>query len=911
VLTAGTKLGPYEILSAIGAGGMGEVYRARDTKLNRDVALKILPEAFASDPDRLARFTREAQTLASLNHPNIAAIYGIEESQDVRALVMELVEGEDLSAPIARGAIPLADALPIARQICEALEAAHEHGITHRDLKPANIKITPDGVVKVLDFGLAKAMGPAEAGRHGSTGEDVRGVRLQPDLTRSPTITSPVMMTGVGVILGTAAYMSPEQAKGRPADKRSDMWAFGCVLYEMLTGRRPFDGEDITDLMVAVLSKEPNWNALPARVPGSIRALIRRCLEKDRKRRLDSAAAARLEIDDALSPTASTATETQLHAPRRSALVLSLGLGAALIAAVGAYMLGTNASRAAPAPTAVTRFVIQSPAGTQILSTHREIAVSADGRQVAFIARGAAEQHIYVRRLDELESRQVAGTEGARDLAFSPDGGWLVFNASKKIRKVSLSGGSPTVLADALHSHGLAWHPTDVIYFAPTATSAIWKVSASGGSAVAVTQLDKAHGERSHEWPLIAGDGRTLLFSVNASTNPDPEESEVSLLMLGTGARETVRTGGDAVGFTDARELLFVREHSLMSAPYDSTRHVLASGARELVARVRRNAGGTVGLSRSGTLAYVPSPDLKRRSLVWIAPDGTQTDATFGRRQFRAVSLGLDGRRVAVATDDRDGTVLYIGDTSGGALTPVATRKGLGLNAEMPWNPDGKTFAVRDVQAGGLLRFSALGGGVGEPLLADGARNMPNQWTPDGRGLIFSRMETATGRTSICLLSLDTSPAKWSVIVDGGQGLARNASLSPDGRWLAYESDKSGQLEIYVQAYPSPAGLVQVSREGGTKARWAKSSNHVYFITGTTFMVATVTTQPDLRSEAPRLIVNEPLLVQDSSTFRPYDVAPDGRVLAIKEDDSAHLDYIVVVQNWLSEARALISAPRK
>ena len=797
------------------------------------------------------------------------------------------------------------------RQIAEALEAAHEKGIIHRDLKPANIKVREDGTVKVLDFGLAKALGPAEAGHYVPGAAGAGSVRLQPDLANSPTLTSPAMMTGAGVILGTAAYMSPEQARGKSVDAHTDLWAFGCVLYEMLTGRRAFPGESVTDTLSAVISKDPAWEALPQTTPAAVRRLLRRCLMKDRRQRLASASDARLEIEDALSPTASTATETQLHAPRRSALVLSLGLGAALIAAVGAYMLGTNASRAASAPPAVTRLVIQPPAGTQIISGHREIAVSGDGRQVAFSARGAVDQHIYVRRLDELESHQVAGTEGARDLAFSPDGRWLVFHAGNRIRKVSLSGGSPTVLADAVHSHGLAWHPIeDAIYFAPSNNSAIWKVPASGGSPVAVTQLDTAHGERSHEWPLIAGDGHTLLFSVNAGS-ADIDEEEVSLLELGTGARQNVRTGGDAAGFTDARELLFVREHSLMSASYDATRHVLASEARELVARVRRGGGGsTVGLSGSGTLAYVPSPDLKRRSLVWIAPDGTQTDANFGRRQFTAANLSLDGRRVAVAAVDHDGTTLYVGDTSGGALTPVATRRG--PTPDMPWNPDGKTFAVRDIRTGGLLRFSVLGGGPGEPLLADGVRTLPDQWTPDGRGLIFTRSPTATGRTCICLLSLDTSPAKWSVIVDGGQSIVRGASLSPDGHWLAYESNESGRAEIYVQAYPSPAGRLQVSREGGTKARWAKSSNRLYFISGgTTFMVSTVTTDPDLRSEAPRPIVNEPLLVQDGAVERAYDVAPDGRILTLKEDDSVRFDYIVVVQNWLSEARALVSTPRK
>jgi eukaryotic-like serine/threonine-protein kinase len=891
-LTSGTRLGVYEVTAPIGEGGMGQVYRARDIKLNRDVALKILPDAFARDPDRLARFTREAQTLASLNHPNIGAIFGIEESQDVRALVMELVEGEDLSQRIARGAIPLDEMLPIARQIADALEAAHEQGIIHRDLKPANIKLRPDGTVKVLDFGLAKAMEPASV--------------MSVNAMTAPTLS--MHATQSGIILGTAAYMSPEQAAGKPVDKRSDLWAFGVVVLEMLTGRPAFPGETVSHVLAAVLRAEPDWSALPAHTPAPIRRLLRRCLEKDRKRRLDSAAAARLEIEDALSPTAATATETELHAPRRRALVLSLGLCAGLIAAVGVYMLGTSASRAASAPPAVTRLVIQSPAGTQIISGHREVAVSADGRQVAFIARGAADQHIYVRRLDELESHQVAGTEGAGDLAFSPDGRGLVFHAGNKIRKVSLSGGSPTVLADAVHSHGLAWHPTeDAIYFAPTQSNAIWKVPASGGSPVAVTQLDKAHGERSHEWPVFSIDGRTLVFSVNGNS-AGLDEEEVTLFELGTGARETVRTGGDAVGFTDARELPFVREHSLMSAPHHATRHVLLAEAREMVAGVRRRAGSTVGLSGSGTLAYVPSPDLKRRSLVWIAPDGTQTDANFGRRHFVAANLSVDGRRVAVAADDPDGTVLYVGNTSGGALTPVATRQG--RTREMPWSPDGKSFAGGDLRSGRLSRFSVLGAGAGEPLLADGAENQPEQWTPDGRGLIFTRRETETGRITTGLLSLDTSPAKWSVIVDAGQGVARNASLSPDGRWLAYESDESGQLEIYVQAYPSPAGRLQVSREGGAKARWAKSSNRLYFITGTTFMVSLVTTDPDLRSDVPRRVVNEPLLVEDYPV-RQYDVAPDGRILAIKEDDSVRFDYIVVVQNWLSEARALLSAPRK
>jgi len=424
----GARLGPYEIVSLLGAGGMGEVYRARDTKLNRDVALKVIPDTFALDPDRVSRFKREAQVLASLNHSNIAAIYGIEESGDVRALVMELVEGETLEEKLRKSEVsslksevlglPLDEALPMARQIAEALEAAHEKGIIHRDLKPANIKVTPDGVVKVLDFGLAKMLGDGSPRQGDGSPRDVYG---DPSPVSSPTITTPAM-TAAGVILGTAAYMSPEQARGKSVDAHTDLWAFGCVLYEMLTGRRAFPGESVTDTLSAVVSRDPAWEALPQTTPAAVHRLLRRCLMKDRKQRLASASDARLDIEDALSPTASIATQTHPQTRRRSALVFSLGLGAGLIAAVGAYMLGTNASRAASPPPAVTRLVIQPPAGTQIISGHREIAVSADGRQVAFIARGAAHQHIYVRRLDELESHQVAGTEDASDLAFSPDG---------------------------------------------------------------------------------------------------------------------------------------------------------------------------------------------------------------------------------------------------------------------------------------------------------------------------------------------------------------------------------------------------------------------------------------------------------------------------------------------------------
>lgn len=883
----GTRVGVYEITALLGEGGMGQVYRATDTRLKRQVAVKILPATLAADADRLARFQREAEILAALNHPNIAGIHGLEESSGVVALIMELVEGEDLSVRIMRGAIRLDEALPIAGRIAEALEAAHEQGIIHRDLKPANIKVRVDGAVKVLDFGVAKALEPAGGGRGKSA--------------HAATSTSPAL-TQTGAILGTAAYMSPEQARGQPVDVRTDLWAFGCVLFEMLTGSRAFRGASVADTLAAVVTAEPRWEDLPQATPPALLKLLRRCLAKDRSRRMASASDARLEIEDALNPNASAELPPHPGPGPRRAWTFAIGLGiGVLAAAAGAYLLWGSAPPTAP-PT-VTRLVIQPPPGTQLISGHREVAVSADGRQVAFIARGAAEQHIYVRRLDELESKQVSGTDGARDLAFSPDGQWIAFHAREKISKVRLSGGVPTELAASTHAHGLAWHPAeDAIYFALNGTSGIWKVPAGGGTAVAVTTLDKARGEQSHDFPLFSPDGRTLLFSVNAMS-AEFDKEEVSLLTLQTGQRENLRTGGDAVGFTDNGDVLFVRARSLMSAPYNATRHVLASEAVEMVSGVRRDSSATASVSRSGTLAYVPSPDINRRSLVWISSDGTAADANFGRRHFVSAAISPNGRRVAV-TAGFPMRALYVADAAGGTLTPVNAQG----SQDMTWSPDGHWIA--GTINGELSRILAIGG-QWESLLTDSARNRAQQWIAEG--LLFSRREDFTSRSSLRVLAPGSSPPKVSMLMDSVDGtLGTIASLSSDGHWLAYESRAGGAVEVYVQAYPltTDTAPLKISTAGGAKPRWAKN-NQLIFLTNTTFMVATVSTRPELHADTPRPIVDEPLLVQGSDSIRPYEVAPDGRILAVKEDDSVRSDHIVVVQNWLSELRAPVAGSRK
>jgi Tol biopolymer transport system component len=848
------------------------------------VAIKILPESLASDPDRAMRFEREAKTLATLNHPYIAQIHGIVDSGSTRALVMELVEGEDLAQRLTRGPIPVDEALPIARQIAEAIEAAHDAGIVHRDLKPANIKVRPDGTVKVLDFGLAKPGAPGAATQSAP----------------AATVTSPAM-TLQGVILGTAAYMAPEQARGNSVDARADLWAFGCVLFEMLTGERAFAGNTVTDILAAVVKEEPGWPKLPSDTPAAIHRLLRRCLNKDRKHRIASAADARLEIEDALDPRRREEIQVRRVAPARSPLTIALGAGAVLAAIAGAYLLGTRAAVTPLTPATVTRFVIAAPPGTQIVNGHRELSISSDGQQIAFIARGAAEQHIYVRRLEDLTARQVAGTDGARDLAFSPDGRWLVFHADTKIRKVSLDGGAPAILADAVHSHGLAWHPTeDAIYFAPHQLSAVWKVAASGGSPpVQVTTLDPARGERSHEWPLIADDGRTLIFSINAN-GADIDEETTSILTLATNARHTVRTGGTAFALIDGEDLLYVRMGSLMSARFSDGRLESPSLLEPASSNER------VVVSPAGTLAFIPEPDYKQRALVWISPDGDITDAGFDRRAFSSLALSPDGRRVAISiADDRD-DALYAAAADGGALTPLA-RPGAGIPA---WSPDGRWIAgtVQQTRFGSNLTMSRVAAEAGRSweVLVDGlVEEEVTQWTPDGAALLFSNREPATGRRSIKRLAVDkTPPAATTVVESAGDHIVQSASLSPDGRWLAYESNETGRLEVYVQSYPTATARIQVSREGGTWPQWTKGGDALYFRAGSALLMAAITTAPELRSAPPRVIVDDPLLPASIAGARAFAVAPDGRVLAIRDDDRIRSDHIVVVQNWIGEVRS-------
>ena len=546
-LTPGTHLGPYEVVLLLGAGGMGEVYRARDTALNRDVALKVLPDALASDADRLARFTREAQTLAALNHPNIAHIHGLESSGGVRALVMELVEGEDLSQRIARGPIAAGEALPIARQIAEALEAAHEQGIIHRDLKPANIKVRPDGVVKVLDFGLAKAIEPV--------GPAAAHVAL------SPTITSPAM-TQAGMILGTAAYMSPEQARGKAVDKRADIWAFGVVLFEMLTGRRAFRGDDVSETLAAVIMQEPDWRALPEAAPPSLRGLLARCLKKDPKARLRDIGDARLQIEELLTgvPADAGARSVPAAVPRWRRLVPWAAAG---VVALGSMLIGAAVARRSAGDVMSTAvpvtFAIAPPENTSFggpagggTGTATQVAVSPDGRSIAFVAGAQSAYQIYLRPVASLAARPIPGTDGGMFPFWSPDGRFIGFFAGGKLKRAPIDGGLPVVLCDAPFGRGGSWSRDNVILFAPgfavgeiadaSGRENLWRVSSAGGAPAVVTRIDPANADARHRWPHFLPDGRHFLYTESLAPPAPVRSRRPSRLALSSRKKPTSRS---------------------------------------------------------------------------------------------------------------------------------------------------------------------------------------------------------------------------------------------------------------------------------------------------------------------------------------------------------------------------------
>ncbi|HWZ85044.1 MAG TPA: protein kinase [Thermoanaerobaculia bacterium] len=879
-LTAGARLGPYEILSPLGAGGMGEVYRARDAKLQRDVAIKVLPLAVAEDADRLARFRREAQVLAALNHPHIAAIYGLEESDGVEALVLELVEGETLAERIAAGPVPIEEALAIARQIADALEAAHEKGIVHRDLKPANVKITPQGKVKVLDFGLAKAL---------------TGDRSSPDVTHSPTLTAAA--TQAGVVIGTAAYMSPEQARGKAVDKRADIWAFGAVLYEMLSGRKSFEGETVSDTLAAVLRADVDWNALPRDTPASVRRVLRRCLDREVKTRFHDIADARIEMDETLQepPPAAAAAPT----PSRSKL-WPLTAGALLVlAALGWW----RALSSAPAPSLATRLSLVLPAGDRLPYEQEPIfALSRDGRQVAYVAEHAGTPALYLRTLDAAEARLIEGTSEATSPFFSPDGGWVGFFADGKLKKVAVGGGLPIALADVSTPRGGVWLDDDSIVFSPEYTSGLVRLPAGGGKPEVLTRPDVARGERTHRWPEALPGGADVLFTVGLASSPsDYDGAEIAVLNVASRKVRRVFDGGSMPRYVAPGRLAFLRGDSILVVPFDPGRAAVTGAAVPVVEKVSGDlAGGSAyyATARNGTLVSARGVAPQDRTLTLGNRKGEAIDVPLSPRHFLGPRFSPDAKRLAFsvgAGTGRDDDV-WTYDIAGNILTRL-TFGNTGLLAV--WSPDGKRIAYGSIRGGaeGIYVKAADGGGQEEALqILKSSAEMPSAWSADGASLAFLRLSPTVG---IWLVPLG-EPSKVREIEPG----ALTARLSPDGRWIAYQTGIPG--DIFVRPTDGSPGKWQITTDRGSWPVWV--GNEIFFLReGGDILSVDVDTRPTFRAGAPRLVYPGKGRFDAGGLYSPFDVSSDGQSFVLMKTNARAegAGRIDVVLNWPAELQRL------
>jgi eukaryotic-like serine/threonine-protein kinase len=907
----GARLGPFEVVSALGAGGMGAVYRARDTRLDRDVAIKVLPAEFTGDPDRLARFEREAKLLAHLQHPNIASIFGLEESDGVPALVLELVEGEDLSALIARGSLPLPDALAIARQIAEALEAAHEQGIVHRDLKPANVKVRADGTVKVLDFGLAKALEPADTCSPASGHAPPSGPESSPTLTAA-------YATRAGLILGTAAYMAPEQARGKPIDRRADIWAFGVVVFEMLTGRRLFRGGEPSDLLAAVLRQEIDWSALPAGTPPRVRHLLERCLDRDAKSRLRDIGEARVALSGAEvfgpSPAGVSLSDRPADAPaplwRRAAHLAAVAVVASLLGGALAW----NAR--SPAKPEIARFAITL--GTYEVATRiarNRVAVSPDGTRIAYVV----DRQIFLKRLADVEGRPIAGasdTQATLGPVFSPDGEAVAFYAwsERAIRWIPVAGGTAETVCPAEAPEGLSWSG-DTLLFGQQA--GLFRVPARGGTPEMLIPARASDGERVFGPQLLPG-GKALLFAVSSGGSWGTS-GKVVVQSLASGERTVLVEGGASdPRYLPTGHLLYVKGGVVHGVGFDASALETRGAPARLFEGVRRSLDGRsmdLSVSDTGTLVYVPGPvfgaELK---LALFDRDGGFQPLAIPAGDYAHPRLSPDGTLVALGSEQSADSAIWIAEVSGATAARRLTFEG--LNRFPVWSADGArvTFQSRRGDDRSIFWQRADGSGAAERLTQaeKGTEHVPQSWSPDGGHLLFD--EIRDGRVSTRVHSLRDGTSR--PLVEEGSRAPSDAVFSPDGRWFAYATEETSQAnaQVYVQPFP-PTGskyLVSGPEEDGHHAVWSRDGRELFYTPGPGSRIqrVVVTTSPSFRFSPPvtlpRRFTNAPPAMP-----RTYDVAADGRFLGLIEagavsSEGSPLSKIYVVLNWFEELKAKV-----
>ena len=886
-LTVGSRLGPYRVTAKIGEGGMGEVYRARDTKLDRDVALKVLPQAFTDDPDRLARFEREAKVLASLNHPNIGHIYGLEEAEGQKTLVLELVEGPTLADRIAQGPIPVDEALPIAKQIAEALEAAHEAGVIHRDLKPANIKVRDDGTVKVLDFGLAKALDTTPQG----------------DPSQSPTLTAAA--TQMGVIMGTAAYMSPEQARGKTVDKRADIWSFGAVLFEMLTGERAFQGEDVSVTLADVIRADLSWEKLPSDLPPGLATYLRRCLEKQPSQRIRDIGDVRLAMEGAFETTGGAPSEPivapSLHVWQRPAVVALAVIGAALVTGVAVW----SARPEEPRP--VSRMSYQVPGGQQFRNpTRRVLAVSPDGRRFAYDTPNG----LYLRSMDSFEPQVLLGDgAGIRLPVFSPDGQSVAyFERPGMLKRLSLGGAAPVVITDGVSvpPDSATWASDGTIFFA-TAES-ILRVPAIGGTPELVVPADES------EWfdgPQLLPDGETLIFSVASSEIGAADrwdDAQVVAASLATGERTVVLAEGSDARYVPTGHLVYALGTGLFAVGFDADSLTVGGGAVSLVQGVLRPTSGQTAsanyaVSDDGTLFYVSGGVSSTSPLVWVERGGTaETITTIPPNRYTTPRLSPDGERVLVVAEGD----AWIYDIASGRESRV-TNDGLTLSYA-GWTPSGDhvTYTSGRDATGGTVNVwmqAADGSGVAEQLTAlDGAVHF-DSWAHDGG--TFAAHHHVRGRAeNLLMVSFTETAQEPEVWLDRPYGAA-DAVFSPDGRFVAYRSEQTGNNQIYIRPFPGPGGQTPVSVDGGREQVWGGNGELFYRrATDYAMMGVEVSTAPSLSIGPPRMLF--PGGSNPGGSPRPrYTVTADGQRFLMTTDllVAGEDPRINIVFNWTEELK--------
>ncbi len=889
-IAAGSRIGRYVVLRALGAGGMGEVWSARDESLGREVAVKTLPEPLAHDPEHLSRWEREARLLASLNHPNIATVYGIEPVEGSHVLVLELIEGQTLAERIAEGPIPIPEALPIFCQVAAALEAAHDAGIVHRDLKPGNVMITPDGRVKVLDFGLAKPLAIMPR----STADEA------PTLTQHPT--------EAGTVLGTPAYMSPEQARGRPVDRRTDAWAFGCTLYEALTGRHAFAGQTASDTLARVIEREPDWPALPGETPQLVRQLLRRCLRKEASTRQRDMGDARLQLEEAIAEPDSGGL-TPPAASARPALWALIGFLLASAAAVLAWRAFGSARRPSGGGSSVVRFALRLPPDLGVVVYNSSsIAFSHDGARIAYAAHGKEGSSIWVRPLDALEAVRLSGTEGGRSPFFSANDDWIGFEGGQRLKRVAVTGGAAQSLSELPFPAGATDGPEGSIVFVPSFTAGLFQVPERGGRAQRLTTPDLSQREIGHTWPVAIGNGRGILYTIWKAGQPSYDQAAIGVYDFRSGRTSVVLEGGYAPRLTPNGFLLFVRGSAIHAAPFDLERLVVKAPAVRVVDDVFTDTSQGVALydmSSTGSLAYVRGGEHRNaRRLVSVDRSGAARTISDTGRSYVSPRVSPDGRSIALFIEEPD-TSLYVLDPVRGALT----RSSFGGDDHSPvWSPDGSRLAFESGREGFHQIYVRRADGTGGDARVTSGQmhHYLADWSRDGRWLAYVEFHPETG-ADLWVTSAEGDGVPRPLVRTPFS--EREAAFSPDSRWLAYASDESGRFEIYVQPFPGPGKRLQISSEGGKEPAWSRDGTELFYRSGNRMLSVRVGSGMDLDPGSPVALFSGSYH-SNIAPCRSYDVTPDGGFVMVTEPAGTELPQeIQVVLGWAGELARRAPAP--